>query len=173
MLLTGIKNVSEEVKAWWRKQWMDRWKHSQIGRWWWTNGRVDVSLDEWMDGCMEGWMDRWMSRQTTWQSADGMDGWTDRQLPMATSGISILEDGWMDGWRPLPVSYLPLMDIVFLRHSVFIGPGVSGQSCSQSDTLTFLFDISPASQRKLPHERIDNSHLLVLLSLNEQRCSIY
>lgn len=63
-----------------------------------------------------------MSRQTTaWAdwSADGMDGRTDRQLPMATITISILEDGWMDGWRPLPVSYLPLMDIVFLRQCFY------------------------------------------------------
>lgn len=54
-----------------------------------------------------------------------------------------------------------------------IRPNVLCQSCSRSDTLTFLFDISVASQWKLPHERIDISHLSAPLALNEQQRFIY
>lgn len=74
--------------------------------------------------------------------------------------------------RPLPVLYSS--DVrQFLKALFSIRPNVLCQSCSQSDTLTFLFDISATSQWKLPHEWIDISHLSAPLALNEQQRFIY
>lgn len=79
-------------------------------------------------------------------------------------------DEWTDG-DPKRFHF-PVMAIVFSGHSFLIDPGISSRSCSQSNTLTFLFDISPTSQWTLQHETIDTSRLFVPLALNEQWCSI-
>lgn len=67
-------------------------------------------------------------------------------------------DWWRDEYRPLPV-FLLYDGILVLGHSISIDHSIS----SQSNTLTFLSDISPASLWKLQHESINTSRLLVLL----------